>query len=211
MTLKQAPSDIETQFYFFECLNKDMLNAFLQRVATNEIINDIHTYNNIENNIKIKAVIGSINTAPSVYISFHENNTKICHVTFHLCPSSINKKTKGPLHVVNNSSNKKTQRLKINRLNNGSLLFKLGTAYQEKEITNMAKIYASYVFKVMDDYFNIISPKYLGSISLNTNLYPRLNYIQQKKNNALIKLGKTRKNIIRNNSNTKYTGQSGKN
>lgn len=210
MTLKHTPSDIETQFYFFDCLNTVILNAFLQRVESKELINDIRVYNNIGNAIKIKAVIHSINISPSIYITFYENKTKICHISFHLCPTSLNINSKGPLHVVNNSNKKKTQRLKINKVNNGSLLFKLGTAYHGKEITNSAKIYASYVFKVLDDYFNVNSKKYLGNTE-QTQQYPHLNSIEKTKNNSLRKLGKTRKNTIKNSSITKNTQHEGKN
>ena len=216
MTLQNI-DDVTSQIYFLECLSEPMLNTLLQKVK-NEILKD--DILNIINNDKkinkppsliIETLIGSMKTSPSVYISFYENGNKVCHVSIYLCPTTNNIKSKGPVHVTNNSYKGKTRRIRVN-MNSESTMIKLGSLYKnninDTNISDKAKFYTSYVIKILNSYVNKKSDHYLGIKLLE---HPYLKRIQKLKNNALNKLRNTRKNKNKNSSTTKNTQQCGKN
>lgn len=188
MTSPIQESDVETQFYFFECLSDDFLNTLLHRVSDGSLINHIST-KILENNIKIETKT-DINDkhGPSIYVIFYENNYKICHLSIHLCPNTWNSTSKGPLHIVNNTYLHTTRRIRINHRENGSILFKLGTIVGNNPLGVKANKYCKYVLKVLNSYFNPKSKYYLGKDIINTS-HSNLNMIVRKKNNYIQRLG----------------------
>ena len=144
-----------------------------------------------ENDIKIESEIDD-KKGPSIYVTFFENNYKICHLTIHLCPTTWNSTSKGPLHTVNNTYERITRRLRIKQRNNGSILFKLGSMFGKAEPGTKADKYCNYVIKVLTSYFNPKSKYYLGKDIINTS-HPNLNKIIEQKNKHIEILGKPMK------------------
>ena len=148
-----------------------------------------------ENNLDIPKITAEINMndndGPSIYVSFHENNYKICHLTIHLCPTSWYSETKGPLHITNNTYYRATRRIRVNHRKNGSIRLKLGTTYKVDDTGMKANKYCNYVIKVLNTYLKPNSEYYLGKDKINN--HNKLKNIIKQTNNALSMLGRTSK------------------
>ena len=198
MTLQNNTSpDIVTQWYFFECLTDELLNVLLYRASTSKLENDIikrmEDDPNLQNEKDITVVTNvdiSDSEDPYIIILFFEDNIQVCHLTIHLCPTSLSMYTKAPLHIVNNTYYRATQRLRIKRRNNNSIIISLGSLYNGTQTGDKAKQYTGYAIQVLNDYFNPRKRKYLLKSKLRNIKHPYLNTIRQKQDLAYTSLGK---------------------
>lgn len=198
MILQNDPSsDVQTHWYFYECLTDDMLNVLLHRASTNRMENDIMKLMEADPNLEnekdimvLTAVDLTKSEDPLIIVSFYEDAIQVCHLTIHLCPTSLYFNTKGPLHIVNNTYYRATQRLRIKRRNNKSIIFSLGSFYKGGEPGNKAKQYTGYAIQVLNKYFNPKNVKYLLKSKTRNNKHPYLNTIRQQQNIAYTSLGK---------------------
>lgn len=200
MTLQNNTSpDVATQWYFYECLTDEFLNVLLHRVTTTKMKHDIMKRIAADNNLQSKEDIEVFTEAdlskqddPCIYISFYEKNVRLCHLTIHLCPTSLYSNTKGPIHIVNNTYYRATQRLRVKQRNNKSIKFSLGSLYNGTQTSNKAKQYTGYAIQVLNDYFNPNKLKYILKSKTRTNKHPYLNSILDKQNMAYTMLGKNK-------------------
>ena len=196
--------NINSQLIFLECIDETMISELLQRVKHDTLENDIqsHIINDpsfhAPESLYISTIIGSMPYNPSIYISIHENGIEVCHVSIHMCPSITNiRKLKGPIHTTNKQTNRAVQRLRINKQQDGSFIFSLGGVCG-KPLSNKSRYYTLKIIDVLNSYFNISSPDYVGIRKYSSNHFWTKN-IYTKKESAVStiqsqrKLKKTRK------------------
>lgn len=190
-------SDVATQWYFYECLTDDLLNVLLHRVSSSKMEYDIAKLMEADPELesdKDIQIITEIDTIkqddPCIYISFYEDSFRICHLTIHLCPTTLYSNSKGPIHIVNNTYYRATQRLRVKRRTNNSIVFTLGSEYKANQPGNKSKQYTGYAIQVLNNYFNPKKAKYLLKSKTRSNKHPQLNELVQKQNEAYTILGK---------------------
>lgn len=185
-----ARININSQIAFLECLDENMVSELFQRAKFDTLENDLraHIINDssiqVVESLYISTIIGSMPYNPSIYITIHENGVEICHVSIHLCPSLIkNTKLKGPIHTTNKQTKNAVQRLHVNKQANGSFIFSLGGVYG-KPLSNTTRYYTLKIIDVLNSYFNVMSPDYLGIRKYSANHFWAKN-IYTKKQSAI--------------------------
>lgn len=206
-------NNLETQRLFPECLSDIYLEELLNRVTYGTFKNDIEKQlsgQQIPQGLTIKTRLPhSLNPMPSIYINFFNNRKNIFHISIHICPKIIPlnpqqsstpqqkpKPNRGALHIVqNNIKQKYTQKIRVNRQNQNSLRFTVGTAVElGKNIDQKYKDLAQIALDVLTLYFTRgpNNPYHLSHKTSNQP-HPLFQQYKQGRNNLLASYPKTRK------------------
>jgi hypothetical protein len=199
-------NNLETQRSFPECLSDKYLEELLNRVSLGKFKNDI------ENQFTNKPILQGITIKPrlsngsnpdtSIYINFFNNHGKAFHISIHICPKIITptsqqKLNRGALHIVQNNKQmqKHTQKIRVNRQNQNSLQFSVGTAVElGKNIHQNYKDLAQTALDVLTTYFTRGPSNKLHLSHKTTNQsHPLFQQYKQGRNNLLASYPKTRK------------------
>lgn len=174
--MSTASLNIAKQQLIYNYLKGPLLLEFLTRAKRNVLGNNI--FNSIDttqvDTDKI-TIISDVNISPyydnppDIYIIINvfeknakNNNIPIGHFTIHLIKQQIERSRNGPIHVVNNTSNRRRQRITLSKrstLNRNGLLFELGNpVIPTLNIQGTMKIIINNIITILNAYFNPNDP-----------------------------------------------------
>jgi type III secretory pathway component EscV len=184
---------LESQNIFLECLEPNMLNEFLLRFQREDIIRDIQEKrlqdNRVNKNIIMESRVAYRPGDTSAYINYYINNTRVFHISFHLCYKKISD-SNGMMHFKQNHN--RVQLIEVCRKSNTtnkqypkSLHFCVSKHPHKKTTFNSEyELESKYIVDVLNEYFNEHHEKYVG-VKSNKKSYNKLNRIYKNIQNSL--------------------------
>jgi len=178
---------VNTQLKIFKYLiqNKDIFNELLYRFDTQIVVQDIQNKRNQILGLDMNTIITSSvinNNNPSLYITYYKNNIQVFHMSFHLCPNCIDRKTNGLIHFKENKTNTPKNKTRNKRKFNNSRVLKTGRIINilgrsnnanipyfkfgknsGTNIKNQYKKEAEIILNVLNEYFDRNSNLFLGN------------------------------------------------
>lgn len=189
--MSTASQNIQSQHLIYDYLKGNILIEFLIRADNTMLSYDIQehiringTYPNF-NTLRIKSklkISNKYNSDIYILIEAYDNTGKVGHATIHLIKNVINSNAhSGPVHIVNNQSNRRRQRLTVKQRNNSNITkgieFIPGTCmYNNCTIINKMKLIMDSILYILNAYFN--PSDNLSLTKLRNNRYPPAHIIQ---------------------------------
>lgn len=188
----------KTHDLFFKTITRNKLNELLLRADKkyNILQNHINKELAIDNNSLVYSIVNVKKnkfSECSIYIEYYnkKSQNKLGYISFHFYPQQRNRKNSkaGRIHVRNFNNNPYT--LRFNKNINDSLLISL-TKYSNG-MSSLLKEAVNKTLTIIESYFNIISPYWLGKPLFKNIIHPCFSIICDKMKSARKNIRNTRK------------------